>query len=87
MSTIIEINNLSKKYQLGENTVFALKNISLKIEAGDFVAIMGPSGSGKSTLMHLLGLLDTPSTGSYLLDGKEISPEFDSSVCINPYAS
>lgn len=70
---MIEIKNIRKSYQMGETTVHVLNGISLKIERGDFVAIMGPSGSGKSTLMHILGLLDIPTEGSYLLNGKEVS--------------
>ena len=70
---MLTLQNIQKKYQMGENTVYALKGVSLEIEDGDFVAIMGPSGSGKSTLMHVLGLLDVPSGGSYKIDGKEVS--------------
>ena len=70
---MLEVSKIEKKYQMGENTVFALRSVSLKIEAGDFVAIMGPSGSGKSTLMHILGLLDVPDQGSYLLNGQEVA--------------
>ncbi|MBV2169354.1 MAG: ABC transporter permease [Bdellovibrio sp.] len=70
---MIEIKNIRKSYQMGETTVHVLNGISLQIERGDFVAIMGPSGSGKSTLMHILGLLDIPTEGSYLLNGREVS--------------
>jgi len=70
---MIEINQVSKSYQMGETRVDALKGLSLTIEDGDFVAIMGPSGSGKSTLMHILGLLDVPTSGSYKLHGREVS--------------
>lgn len=70
---MIEVKNLKKVYKMGENEVFALRDISLTIEDGDFVAIMGPSGSGKSTLAHILGLLDVASSGTYLLNGKDIS--------------
>lgn len=70
---MIEIRNVTKSYQMGETRVDALKGVSLTIEDGDFVAIMGPSGSGKSTLMHILGLLDVPSEGSYQLHGREVS--------------
>jgi putative ABC transport system ATP-binding protein len=69
MPTIIEIKNLVKDFQLGDVPVHVLKGISFDIERGDFVSIMGPSGSGKSTLMNILGCLDTPSSGSYTLDG------------------
>ena len=70
---MIEIRNLRKVYHMGDTPVEALKGVSLKIEDGDFVAIMGPSGSGKSTLAQILGLLDTPSSGSYLLHGREVA--------------
>ncbi|MDD4879693.1 MAG: ATP-binding cassette domain-containing protein, partial [Candidatus Omnitrophica bacterium] len=70
---MIEIKNFKKSYSMGEAEVHALNNVSLKIEAGEFVAIMGASGSGKSTLMHLMGLLDRPDSGSYLLGGKDVT--------------
>lgn len=70
---MIEIQNIVKSYQMGSTRVDALKGVSLRIEDGDFVAIMGPSGSGKSTLMHILGLLDVPTSGSYQLHGQEVS--------------
>jgi|GEM_PF-2758398 len=70
---MLELRDITKSYRMGENTVYALKGVNIRIEDGEFVAIMGPSGSGKSTLTHILGLLDVPTTGSYLLNGKEIS--------------
>lgn len=68
---IIKITQLSKCFGLGENMIYALKEVNLRIEKGDFVAIMGQSGSGKSTLMNILGCLDTPTSGSYLINGVE----------------
>ncbi|MBU6447741.1 ABC transporter ATP-binding protein [Patescibacteria group bacterium] len=70
---MIECKNVSKAYVNGDQSTTALKNVSFTINDGEFVAIMGPSGSGKSTLMHILGALDTPSTGQYFLDGKDVS--------------
>lgn len=70
---MIEVQNITKNYKTGDLDYQALKGISLKINDGEFVAIMGPSGSGKSTLMHLLGALDTPTSGKYFLDGKDVS--------------
>ncbi len=70
---LISIQNVVKRYQLGDMEVNALSGVSLEIEAGDFVAIMGSSGSGKSTLMNILGCLDRPTTGSYLLNGQEVA--------------
>lgn len=70
---IIEIKNLAKIYVMGENRVKAVDGISFDVESGEFLAVMGPSGSGKSTLMNILGCLDRPTSGSYKLDGIEIS--------------
>ncbi len=70
---MIEVKKVTKTYQTGEVEFQALRGVSFKIDDGEFVAIMGPSGSGKSTLMHIIGALDTPSSGQYLLDGKDVS--------------
>jgi len=70
---MIEVKNITKTYQTGDIAFQALRGVSFTIENGEFVAIMGPSGSGKSTLMHILGALDTPTSGTYLLDGKDVS--------------
>ena len=70
---IISVEHISKIYQIGDVETVALKDISLAVTKGEFVAIMGPSGSGKSTLMHILGALDTPTSGSYILDGEDVS--------------
>ncbi|MEK7063722.1 MAG: ABC transporter ATP-binding protein [Patescibacteria group bacterium] len=70
---MIIVENVTKTYGTGENTFQALKGVSFTIDDGEFIAIMGPSGSGKSTLMHILGCLDTPTTGTYHLNGKDVS--------------
>jgi len=77
---MIEIKNISKIYKNGDEETSALKNISFTIKEGEFVAIMGPSGSGKSTLMHILGCLDTPNSGSYVLDGHDVSKISDDNL-------
>ncbi|MFZ3223365.1 MAG: ABC transporter ATP-binding protein [Rugosibacter sp.] len=73
MTTLIQVDGLAKDYQMGSTLVQALRNVSLEIAAGEFVAVMGPSGSGKSTFMNLLGCLDQPSRGHYRLVGQEVS--------------
>ena len=73
MSHLIEIRDLRKTYDAGDEPVHALDGVSTVMDNGEFVAIMGASGSGKSTLLNILGCLDTPTSGSYLLDGLEVS--------------
>ncbi|MDE2041236.1 MAG: ABC transporter ATP-binding protein [Patescibacteria group bacterium] len=70
---MIEIKNITKTYVNGDNETHALRGVSFSIRDGEFVAIMGPSGSGKSTLMHILGCLDTPTSGTYILDSQDVS--------------
>src|SRR3954471_13992719 len=70
---LIQLDEITKIYDSGENAVQALRGVDVAIEKGEFVAIIGPSGSGKSTLMHILGCLDTPTTGKYWLDGQDVA--------------
>jgi putative ABC transport system ATP-binding protein len=71
--SLIQLDNVTKTYDSGENAVQALRGVNVKIERGEFLAIIGPSGSGKSTLMHILGCLDSPSSGRYWLDGEDVA--------------
>lgn len=77
---LIRIQDLARRYVMGTETVHALRGVSLVIERGEYLAIMGPSGSGKSTLMNLLGCLDTPSDGSYELNGKDVARMSDNEL-------
>ena len=73
MKAIIELEHIARSYSLGNESVYALHDISLKVYQNEYIALMGPSGSGKSTLMNIIGCLDTPSSGSYLLNGELVS--------------
>ena len=77
MKKVIEIIDVKKSYEMGDQTVHALRGVSLTINKNEYVALMGPSGSGKSTLMNVLGCLDTPSSGAYLLNGENVSTLID----------
>lgn len=77
MSNVIKIRNITRDFHLGQEIVKVLKGIDIDIEKGEYVAFMGPSGSGKSTLMNLLGCLDTPTSGQYILSGKDVSKMAD----------
>ena len=77
---LIETRDLWKTYVMGDEEIHALKGVTIAIERGEYVAIMGPSGSGKSTLMNLIGCLDTASKGTYLLNGKEVSTMNDNEL-------
>src|SRR2546423_243246 len=77
MQSIIELHEIRKSYYMGSNSLEVLKGISLIIRKNEYVALMGPSGSGKSTLMNILGCLDTPTSGSYILNGKDVSKMAD----------
>ena len=73
MKKLIDLRNINKTYRNGDQELKVLKNINLKVEEGEFVAIMGPSGSGKSTLMNIIGMLDRPSTGEYFLGNEDVA--------------
>ncbi len=77
MSAVIEIKNVKKTYQMGDQELNALNGVSLQVQQGEMVAITGPSGSGKSTLMNIIGCLDTPSSGEYILDNVDVSKMSD----------
>lgn len=77
---LISLSGIQKRYDLGEQVVYALRDINLQIMRGEYVALMGPSGSGKSTLMNIIGCLDTPTAGTYILNGKQVSSMSDSEL-------
>lgn len=77
---IIETHHLARRYEMGSEVIHALKDISITIRKGEYVAFMGPSGSGKSTLMNIIGCLDTPNEGSYILNGTEVSDMSDNEL-------
>jgi putative ABC transport system ATP-binding protein len=77
---VIQIDNLTRVYQMGETEVRALAGVSLEVKRNEYIAIMGPSGSGKSTLMNMIGCLDTPSSGEYILNGNHVSQMNDSDL-------
>ncbi len=74
---LIKITNIKRNFELGNETIYVLKGIDLEINRGEYVALMGPSGSGKSTLMNILGCLDTPTSGDYILNNKDVSKMLD----------
>jgi putative ABC transport system ATP-binding protein len=73
ITPVIDLKNIVKSYSMGKRELKVLQGVNLRVEKGEMVAIMGPSGSGKSTLLNLIGLLDRPTSGNYVLDGKEVS--------------
>src|SRR5512138_3910307 len=77
---VIRLSQISRRYQMGSETIHALREISLEIQRGEYVAIMGPSGSGKSNLMNLIGCLDTPTSGDYELNGTQVSQMDDNQL-------
>ena len=77
---VIDLKNIIRNFQLGHQTVHVLKGIDLTIKKGEYVALMGPSGSGKSTLMNLLGCLDTPTSGSYMIANRDVSKMNDNQL-------
>jgi putative ABC transport system ATP-binding protein len=77
---IIETTDISKRYVMGSEVIQALKSVTISVSKGEYVAFMGPSGSGKSTLMNIIGCLDTPSTGKYILNNKDVSDMTESEL-------
>ena len=80
MNPVISVRELTKTYQMGEVEVQALRSVSLDVEGGEFVTVVGPSGSGKSTLMHILGCLDQPTSGQYFLEGRDVARLSDDEI-------
>ena len=80
--SLIKVKNIKKQFQIGSETVNAIKNISFHVEAGEFISIMGPSGSGKTTLMNIIGCLDSPTSGEYHLDDNEVSLLKDNELAV-----
>jgi putative ABC transport system ATP-binding protein len=80
MNPVISVRELTKTYQMGEIAVQALRSVSLDVEGGEFVTVVGPSGSGKSTLMHILGCLDQPTSGQYFLEGRDVARLSDDEI-------
>lgn len=80
MNEIISLSHIRRSYQIGEESIHALRDLSLKISKNEYVALMGPSGSGKSTLMNIIGCLDTPSAGEYILNGQSVAQMSDNEL-------
>jgi putative ABC transport system ATP-binding protein len=79
---LIQIKNITKVYEMGEEKLYALRGVNLDIEKNEYIAIMGPSGSGKSTLMNIIGCLDTPTSGDYILNGKDVHDMDDDELAV-----